>query len=428
MSWKTAVKTAGALGAVALAGWGGVSIYLSLATKREEVTPAAPVRRGGVTFSISAQGALQGGNSKMLAAPMTGANQLVLTQLIRTGDLVGEGDVVAQFDTTEESYRLREAEADLAEAEQQVMQAQNDSLAREEELKLELLKARSEVVQAELEVRRNPLLAGIAARQNDLALEAARERLEKIERDLPARMAAAKASIAIQEAARSKAQIQAETARKNIELMTLKAPAKGYINVERNTDGNMFYQGMQFPLFQIGDQVRAGVAVAQLPDLGTYEAMARISEQDRGHVDTGLETEVRVVALENRLFTGRVADLGGTTGPMWDRRFECKIKLDQPTRDLRPGMSVRMVIKSATMKGVLWIPAQALFESDGRTFVYVQSGKSFTARDVKLVRRGESQAVLEGVKEGELVALASPDQGHAQQKGPAASASKAVAK
>jgi HlyD family secretion protein len=59
---------------------------------------------------------------------------------------------------------------------------------------------------------------------------------------------------------------------------------------------------------------------------------------------------------------------------------------------------------------VLSVPGQAVFESDGRTFVYVQSGSGFAPADVKLVRRGESQAVITGVKEGQVVALANPEQ------------------
>ena len=62
------------------------------------------------------------------------------------------------------------------------------------------------------------------------------------------------------------------------------------------------------------------------------------------------------------------------------------------------------------MKSVLWLPSQALFESDGRKFVYVRRGSGFTPQDVNLVRRSETSVVIEGLKEGELVALASPDQ------------------
>lgn len=413
---------------VGLAAFGGFTFYRDITARPREKVPVAPVRRGDVAFTITAQGQLQGGNSRMLTAPMTGSNQLVLTQLTRPGELVKQGDVVAQFDTTEETYKLREAEADLAEAKQQVIQATNEALAREEELNYELLSARSDLKQAELEALRNPLVAAITARQNDLAVEAARERLAKLERDYPRRKAAAKASIAIQEAVEKKAQVQAETARRNIDLMTLKAPTDGYINVERNTDTNFYFRGMEFPLFQVGDQVRAGVAVAQIPDTSGFEATAQINEQDRGHLAKDLDAELRVVALQGKILRGKVIDLGTTTGPPWNRRFEARLKVTDPAPELRPGMSVRLVIKTDTIRNALWIPAQALFESDGRSYVYVQHGEGFAAHDVKLVRKGESQVVIEGVKEGEKVALASPDQKRQSESKGAASASKAISK
>ncbi len=115
--------------ALALAGYGGLSVYRDLTAHPEERVPEAPVRRGDVSFSITAQGQLQGGNSQMLTAPMTGSSQLILTSLSRPGELVKKGDTVAQFDTMEETYKLREAEADLAEARQQVIQATNEALA-----------------------------------------------------------------------------------------------------------------------------------------------------------------------------------------------------------------------------------------------------------------------------------------------------------
>jgi hypothetical protein len=102
--------------------------------------------------------------------------------------------------------------------------------------------------------------------------------------------------------------------------------------------------------------------------------------------------------------------LGGTTGPPWDRKFEARITLDKPAPELRPGMSSNMVITVDTIDNVLWIPSQALFESDGRTFVYSRGPSGFVPHDVKLVRRSESQAIITGINEGEFVALSTPDQ------------------
>ncbi|MEZ5401189.1 MAG: efflux RND transporter periplasmic adaptor subunit [Bryobacteraceae bacterium] len=398
------------LGAVllALGAWGARFVARELEPDGDAKIPVATVRKGDVTFTVVARGELQGGNSKMLTAPMTGSPQLILISLRRPGDLVEEGDVVAEFDTTEESYKLREAEADLAEAEQQVIQATNEALAKEEELQQELIKTRGDVKLAEIERERNPFLPDMVARQNDLALEATRDRLRKLEQDYPSRKAAAAAAIAIQQAARKKAEVAAETARRNIAMMTLKAPMAGYVNVERNTNSNFFFPGMQFPMLQVGDTVRAGSGVVQIPDMKTWEITAKISEQDRGLLALAQPVEIRVVALPQRTFHGKITNLGGTTGPPWDRRFECKMSLDDPVPELRPGMSTHMVVTTETMRGVLWIPAQALFETDGRKQVYLRSGDGFTAREVELVRASESRVVVKGLSEGDEIATANP--------------------
>lgn len=357
---------------------------------------------------------------------MTGSAQLILTDLRRPGELVKQNDVVAQFDTTEENFKLREAEADLAEAEQQVIQAESEKLAKEEELNADLIKARSDLRVAELECNRNPLLASITAKQNDLALAGARDQFAKLERDYPERKAAASASIAIQEAGRKKARVQADTARRNIQNMTLRAPVAGYVNVERNTNSNWFFPGMTFPLFQVGDAVRPGMAVAQIPDLASWEVIARIAEQDRGHLSIGQAAQFTIVALPSRTYRGKVTNLGGTTGPPWDRRFECKLALEQPTPKLRPGMSVRIVVETGRLEHVLAVPAQALFERDGKPFVYAKTAAGFAPQDVKLVRRSESQVVVEGLPEGQLVALASPDQKKQDKPGSGNTATKAI--
>ena len=414
-----------ALGAAAMS---VPSLQDLLAPQQPAAVPSTKVKRGDVVFTVTSSGQLQGGNSRMLVAPMTGNQQLVITDLRQPGDPVKKDDIVAQFDTTDETYKLREAEADLAEAEQQVIQAESDALAKEEELNYDLVKARGEVEQAELDVRRNELLSAIAAKQNDLALEGSRDRLSKIEHDYPARKAAAKASVAMQQASRKKAEMMADTARKNIDMMTLKAPADGYINVERNTNSNFFFSGMSLPLFQVGDQVRAGMAVAQIPDMRNWEVSAQIAEEDRGHLSISQPAQIEVVALPGRKFHGKITNLGGTTGPPWERRFECKLSLDDPAAELRPGMSAQIVVTTETLKNALWIPSQAMFERDGRSFVYAKSNGAFVAKDVKLVRRSESQVVIDGLNDGEEVSMTSPDQKEQKKSGAPANAAKMVSK
>jgi multidrug efflux pump subunit AcrA (membrane-fusion protein) len=368
-----------------------------------------------VVFLVTARGELQGGNTQSLTAPMTGGGALAITSLRQDGESVEAGDVVVAFDTTEQEFKLREAEADLAEAEQQLIQATSDSQAREQETLAQLLQARTDVRIAELECRRNELYARITARQNELALAAAQEKLRQLESDLANRKATAAAGIALQEAARTKAKVKADTARRNIESMTLKAKSAGYVAVQQNANG-MIRWGMQVPIYQVGDVTNPGVAVAQIPDLHSWEATARIGELDRGHLAEGQAAEIAVVAVPGRKFNGKVKIIGGTTGAPWDRYFDCRVSVDDPAAELRPGMSVVLRIHTGQLDDVLWLPAQALFESDGRTFVYARTGAGFAARDVKLVRRSEDKVVITGLREGQQAAMASPVQTGPKQK------------
>lgn len=409
---KRILLGAAAMFVLTLMAWGSFRLRNSFARNTPPATnvPVTKVKRSDVKFTVTARGELLGGNSEMLAAPMTGGNEMAITFLRDPGELVKEGEVVVGFDTTEQEFKLKEAEADLSEAEQQVAQAKAESEAKDEETRYALAQAKSEVKLAELEARRNPLLAAIVARQNELALSAAEDKLRQLQQDSSSRKATNEAGIAIQEAALNKAKVKADTARKNINAMTLKAHSPGYVSVQQNTNGNFMFFGMQLPMLQVGDTVRAGMGVAQIPDLHNWEASARIGELDRGHLAEGQKTEIGVVALPGKTFSGRIKSIGGTTGPPWDRHSDFRITLESPSPELRPGMTVNIVITTEVLQKALWVPAQAVFESDGRAFVHLRTASGFTPTDVKLVQRSESQVVVSGLAEGQIVAMADPTQ------------------
>jgi len=414
------------LGAI---GWGGIRVAKVAATPHTVELPTTRVKKGQVTITVAARGELVGGNSEMLTAPMVGGGDLAITQLREPGEVVEPGDIVVQFDTTQQEYNLREAESDLAEAEQQVIQAEATSAATEEESRYATLAAESDVKLAELEVRKNPFRAAITARQNELALEAAKDRHRQAAQDYNNKKTTSAAGIAIQKAAQNKARVMAETQRRSIESMTLKAKTAGYVNVQQNSNQNMIYWGMQLPPFQLGDTARAGMAVAQIPDLKSWEVSASVGELDRGHLSVNQKVNVKVVALAGKAFPGHVKSIGGTSGPPWDRKFESRIALDSAGPELRPGMTSNMIITIETMDDVLWVPSQALFESDGRTFVYQRTPNGFMPHDITLVRRSESQAVVAGIPEGAIVALSNPDQkGRSASSGQPAGVMKALQK
>ncbi len=373
--------------------------------------PSTRVKRGPVAITVTARGELQGGNSEMLVAPMVGSDSLNVTDIRDNGELVKAGDVVVEFDTTQQEYNLREAEADLAEAQQKVIQTEAENLAADEEARYTVESAKTTVNVAKLELRRNAFVAQMKARDNEIALEAAQNKLTQAEQDLKNKTTTAAAALAIQKAGEMKARTMADVARKNIENMTIRAKTSGYVNLQPNTS-NLFFltTGMTIPPVQIGDTVRPGMNVAQIPDMEKWEVSAKIAEVDRGHLAEGQSVTVAVVALAGKSFHAKVISMGNAVGQPWDRRFDCRMRLEEAASELRPGMSSNLVITAEKLDDVLWVPSQALFEQDGRTMVYLGTPSGFSPKDVVLVKRSESQVVLTGLREGDVVALSNPSE------------------
>jgi hypothetical protein len=77
---------------------------------------------------------------------------------------------------------------------------------------------------------------------------------------------------------------------------------------------------------------------------------------------------------------------------------------------LRPGLLADVEIIVEKIPNAIHIPAQAVFEKEGKLVVYVKEGEKFVARPIKLAKRSESTLVVaDGLKPGETIAMANPE-------------------
>jgi hypothetical protein len=76
---------------------------------------------------------------------------------------------------------------------------------------------------------------------------------------------------------------------------------------------------------------------------------------------------------------------------------------------LRPGLLADVQIIVEKIPNAIYIPAQALFEKDGKLIVFVKTGERYEERTVKPSKRSESTLIVSaGLKAGEVVALSDP--------------------
>ena len=406
---RRALSALAGVGLLALAVWGAWRLYALTTAAAPPAIPTATVQLGEVRLDVFAKGTLKGGRSELLVAPPVAGGPLSIQFLRPSGDLVHKGDVVVKFDTATQEYNLTQAREALEQARQQVAQAQATAQAQTEDDAYQLQKAQFDVERAQLQVRRNPTLAAVDAKKNDLALAAAQEHLKQLQGDAASRAAGNTASIAVQQAAQRKAEADAATAQHNIASMTMTAQQDGYVSVRQNTSTNILFAGMALPAYQVGDTIRPGQAVVEIPDTNSWEVDLQVSEQDAGHLAPGNPVNVEFVALPGQNFAGKLQSVGAASGQPWNRQVECVVTLPHPTPALRPGLSATAVVTTAVLAHVLWAPSQAVFDSGGSSYVYRLQNGQFHRENVTVMQRSESQVVLRGLQAGDAIALANPE-------------------
>ena len=405
-----------AAGVVALLGV-GVRSAMSQFKPEEKHIATARVKRGTLEIKVYSVGELRATKStSLMAPPVAGGGALQIVSLLKTGTRIKPGDVVVAFDPSEQQFKLEQARSEVAEAEQQIAKSKADAAVSAAQDKVSLLKARYDVRRAELDVSRNELLSAIDAQKNVLALDEAKRRLAQLEQDVKSRVASNQASLAILQEKRNKSGLSMQQAQQAIESLNVKASIGGVVSVKDNMDamGGMMFTGMVLPEYREGDVVRPGRIVAEVLETADMEIKAKVTETDRSNVNAGQPVQVKIDAYPGLVLPGHVKSVAGLATSNFfsadgTRKFDASFQIDKPDQRLRSGQTAQITIAGQQIKDALFLPRQALFDKEGKPVLYVRNGDNFEEREVKVTHRTESQITVEGLKEGDEVALVNPE-------------------
>lgn len=138
--------------------------------------------------------------------------------------------------------------------------------------------------------------------------------------------------------------------------------------------------------------------------------VAEVDEADVGRVRLGQRARVKADAYPGVAVGARVTRVGGQVEVRTGTRVvRVRLELDRPV-PFRVGTSVDVDLLLRTVPDVLLIPAEAVTSlEDGGAQVYVVEGGVVRVRRVRAGERNDRYAaVLDGLREGELVALVEP--------------------
>jgi RND family efflux transporter MFP subunit len=393
----------------------GTKLALKRLNQPGRSVPTIRVARGNLDLKIYTSGELRAGKTAMLVAPSVGS-ALRLIFLANTGTRVKSGDLVADFDPSDQEHNLEIASYDLKQAEQAIAKAKADASVQNAQDKVDLLKAEFAVRRAEMDVSKKDLVSAIDAQKNLLALDEARRHLSQLKEDIPSHAVSNHADIAVAEEKLAKARLSIQQAQKNIQDMHLRAPMDGLVAVQENRQSNFYYTGMRFSEYRQGDEVQPGGFVAQVLDVEQMEIQGKVAETDRANLSPGESAEIDVYALPHQIVAGKVKDVAGAAlqasffSDSGSSKFGVVIALDHPDPQLRPGLTGLVAISAGEVKNVLYLPPQAIFSKDNNPVVYVRQGSDFVREKIKITRRSETRIAVEGLAEGTEVALVNPEQ------------------
>jgi HlyD family secretion protein len=365
------------------------------------VVASERVQRGPVRQVLEQTGIVksQVGAIVKIGARATGT---IEQMLVKVGDRVAKGQLVARIDSREVRSELAEAEARL--------RADRTELARieqvyplsiaEAEAELALAEAQAEYLQSNY--RRLAQLAEQQVISRD-ELENARQNAEVERRRVLARRAALERERKEFVEARRKARLGVQQTAAALEALKVR---DSYTRIYSPIDGVVSQVTAQE-----GETIVAGLQVANLItvlDTARLEMWIYVDETDIGQVKAGQKVEFRVDAYPDRIFPGTI----GTVYPEPEIRenivyYKALVAVPaEQSRWLRPEMTTQVQIVVAEKVDVLRLPNAALKWVDGRQVVFVVADDD-RVREVQpqlgLVGL-EASEVLSGVAEGDRVA------------------------
>jgi multidrug resistance efflux pump len=292
---------------------------------------------------VRVSGTVQAVHSVQVQVPVTEGKEgnLTLTKLIENGVKVHPGDLLAEFDRTNELKLAREAQAKYDDLTHQVDQKRAEHKSNAEKRSSELQQAEADLKKAEIEIRKGPILSEIEQEKNAVKLADAKEHVASLERSGHFHDSAEAAESRILELQRDRQKITVSRQQSNAQKLSLRAPIQGMVahqNVFRNNSMGHAEEG---------DQLWPGSPLLQLFDPSAMIVELSVGEPDGAVLVPGAKAIVHLDAFPGLTLTAHFDSASPVaSAPMGIpvKTFSARFVLDQSDPHLLPDLSAAVDI------------------------------------------------------------------------------------
>ena len=306
----------------------------------EETAPRSPSSN---RREIRASGTIQAVRYLVVQSPrITGkGTRLTLVQLVPNGALVQKGDLLAEFDPTDQMEAGRLAEAQFEDLGHQAEQKLAENEAEAAKRQLQLKEAQSELAEAEIQLRKGPLLSEIDRLKNEEKASAAKAKVASLQISSKHRDTAEAAALRVLELQRDRQKVALDRAESNLSKLKLEAPLGGMVSLEP-----IWRNGSMGPA-QEGDQLSPGRPLLRIFDPSEMEVLANVGETDRAALEPGRVAAVELDAYPGLHFTARLVSASPVAAAAIGspiKTFLARFRLDETDPRLLPDLSAVVVV------------------------------------------------------------------------------------
>jgi membrane fusion protein (multidrug efflux system) len=153
----------------------------------------------------------------------------------------------------------------------------------------------------------------------------------------------------------------------------------------------------------VGEFVDRGDPVADLVNVDKIKINVNVPELDVRYLRGGQKTMVTVDAFPDRRLTGTIDFVAYKADPA-TKTFHIRVLIDNPERQIRPGMIARVAFLRRVIPDALVVPLFALIDKGGERIVFVEKDGTAYARTVSIgIIEGDRIQIREGVEVGDHV-------------------------
>jgi HlyD family secretion protein len=370
----------------------------------KETTVKVPAKFGKFDVTVTTTGELEAKSSEKINGPGNLRDfriwQVKIEDIIPDGTVVDSGQYIATLDRTELVNKMKDQEIEIEKLETQFTKTQLDTTLELRTDRDNLVNLKYALEEKQIVVDQSIYEPPATQRQAKIELERAQRNYEQAVENYQVKLKKSEADMQEINTSMKKVKGDYDKMVKLLGEFTIYAPKSGMVIYRRGWDGQKQGIGTEINMW---DPI-----VAELPNLKEMKSKTYVNEIDISKIKLNQLVHISVDAFPDKKFTGtvtEVANIGQQLPNSNAKVFEVSVEINEFDSILRPAMTTKNEILTASYDSVIYIPLDCVQSNDSISYVYTDNVR----KQVILGPANENEVIIRaGLTAGEEVYLVPP--------------------